>query len=603
MLHRVEARSSTRIQLLVTATLLVAAVFALFADTTSGPFVWDDAYQIADNQAVTSGVPLSAYFLDRSTTTTRADYNTRVYRPLRNVAFRAIAVTLGVSGPIYRFCNLVLFAVSVVLVMLVGVRLWGSPLIAGLAALVWAVLPVHVEPVCYPSALGDLLSLALMLGAFLACLAVIQGTAHPRAFTGAAVLLALLAMLAKEMAVTTALVVGAFVLLSGRRSAAVDRLLLALAGVTVAYLALRTSVVGTVGQEAVTPAAVARGLREAPVLLLAYGKIIVAPLGHRTAYLVAFPGAAGLLLVLLAIAALAVGAWLLDRRQRSGAGFRMALGWFAIVLIPVLHLVPLWADLADRFALVPSVAVALLVGQALSWTASAPRRAFIWALSVAPLVMMYSAGTRIEQRYWSSDRALWLHSLAEQPDSGMAWSNLAGAYLNTGEFELAVKAYDRANELHYADARSFVCKAMALEGSGRAGEALAVLDAALRADPADAEGQALRGDLLRRKGDLTGARAALERARSLSPRHPSVALLEAALARSEGRPAEAAALYLRLVERVPRIARFRYLAAQAALDAGDSAAASRQASECLRLQPGQPQCMAVLEIVTPARTR
>jgi hypothetical protein len=53
-------------------------------------------------------------------------------------------------------------------------------------------------------------------------------------------------------------------------------------------------------------------------------------------------------------------------------------------------------------------------------------------------------------------------------------------------------------------------------------------------------------------------------------------------------------------EREPRIARFRHLAAQAA---GDSAAATRQASESLRLQPGQPQCMAVLETVTPARTR
>src|SRR2546429_275104 len=85
--------------------------------TSSGPFVWDDSYQITDNQAVTTGVPLSAYFLDRGSTTTRADYNTRVYRPLRNLAFRAIAVTLGVSGPIYRSCNLVLFALSAVLVL------------------------------------------------------------------------------------------------------------------------------------------------------------------------------------------------------------------------------------------------------------------------------------------------------------------------------------------------------------------------------------------------------------------------------------------------------------------------------------------------------
>src|SRR5438876_11387381 len=95
--------SSPSLAPMLGAVLLVVAVLALFAGSTGGSFVWDDAYQIAENPAVTAGAPLRAYFLDRTTTTSRADYNTRVYRPLRNVAYRAIALTFGVTPRAFRF--------------------------------------------------------------------------------------------------------------------------------------------------------------------------------------------------------------------------------------------------------------------------------------------------------------------------------------------------------------------------------------------------------------------------------------------------------------------------------------------------------------------
>ena len=43
----------------------------------------------------------------------------------------------------------------------------------------------------------------------------------------------------------------------------------------------------------------------------------------------------------------------------------LGLGWFVVSLLPVLHLVPLWADLADRFAFVPSVGLALVAAGAM----------------------------------------------------------------------------------------------------------------------------------------------------------------------------------------------------------------------------------------------
>ena len=63
------------------------------------PFHVDDAVQILENPAVTKGVPLGRYFTDRETTSTRADYNTRIWRPVRALAFRAMW-RLGLGTPL-----------------------------------------------------------------------------------------------------------------------------------------------------------------------------------------------------------------------------------------------------------------------------------------------------------------------------------------------------------------------------------------------------------------------------------------------------------------------------------------------------------------------
>ncbi|HEX4459142.1 MAG TPA: hypothetical protein VIA18_14290, partial [Polyangia bacterium] len=64
------------------AALLVALAVVVHAPTLGHRFLVDDGVQIFKNRAVTAGAPFAGYFLDRDTTSSRADYNTRIYRPL-----------------------------------------------------------------------------------------------------------------------------------------------------------------------------------------------------------------------------------------------------------------------------------------------------------------------------------------------------------------------------------------------------------------------------------------------------------------------------------------------------------------------------------------
>ena len=334
--------------------LVVALVVVVHAPSLGGSFLLDDGVQIYKNRAVTAGAPLGAYFFDRGTTSSRADYNTRIYRPLRNLAFRAVVIVGGVRPLAFELVNLALYVAAALLVLALCLRLVGEPRAAGWATALWVVLPVHVEPVVYASALGDQLSLVLELAALVLAIDFVRGGGVGYALASTA--LAAAAMLAKEMAVTVpALVVLVAIAVERGRSRRAWILAAAHGVVALAYVALRTRVVGAIGQDPMTAATLASGLRDAPWLLAHYLWISVAPLGHAAAYRVAPPGALALAVTIVAIGLSLALAW---RTRRVAA---VGLGWFALSLVPVLHLVPLWADLADRFALFPSVGLALAV--------------------------------------------------------------------------------------------------------------------------------------------------------------------------------------------------------------------------------------------------
>ena len=591
--------SDRRARNLVAVAVLLGTA-ALYAPFVDHPFLFDDAVQIYENPAVTRGAPLAAFFFDRDTTSSRPDYNTRIYRPLRNLGFRAIAVVAGTSvaglRPLpYGVANLALYLACVALVLALARRLAGQRA-ALLAAALFAVAPVHVEAVLYASALGDLLSAALELAALLVAVSAIDADRRGRAVGLAAgsLVLAASSMAAKEMAVTAVAVLALWLwvrrTLWRRRALA----LVAAHGVLAcAYLALRTSVLGRVGQEAVTARTFAFGLREAPWLLIHYARLAVLPLGHSAAYVVAPPSLVelGLALGLIAGAALVL-------RWVHHPAVRLGFGWFVVSLLPVLHLVPLWADLADRFAFVPSVGLALCAAGAFDLALGARRARPVVAVG-ALLLVVYGAGSVLESRSWASDLALWSHAVEMAPDSSLAQANLGVVRLGEGRPDQALVALDRAIALGRGGADVLYRRAAALSDLGRLRESRIAIHQALEQDPALGRAYALLADVEAQLGDLEAAGRALADAQTLAPDRPETSLARASLATRAGRDTEAASTYVALAARFPREARFHFLAARALLATGDRAGAGVEARACLALEPGRPQCEALLRAPTP----
>lgn len=574
------------------AVLIFISAVVLTIRTITFDFVWDDQFQIADNPAVTQGVPLSKFFLDPSTTSARPDYNERIYRPLRNVVFRGLGATFGVRPIVYRAAGIILYGCGAVLVFLLALRLFKETIPAAVSAALWIVLPVHVEVSAYPSAIGDGLSLVLTLGALLAALSSVEPQAsrlRSLAFGILSLGLSFAAMCAKEMAVTQPLIVFATFLFFDRFRRRGQYLVAATTIVTIGFLALRTYVIGRIGQEDSSFQTLSNGLLLAPVALVNYVGLILLPLGHRISYL--FPPTSWYMFLgasVLVVFALVV-VWSLERRSTSMIG-SYGLAWTILTLTPVLHLVPSWTFMADRFALVPSVGLSLFLGSI--YQKAADKRVRIQPV-LALLLIAYAGGTLLEQSKWRNNFELYDHDVRSVPNSAMAQSNFCTVLLQAGDAAAAAKACQRAIDLGMFQASAHLRKAVALVALGKPQEAESNVRSAIAIEPKSTAAWAALGNLRVTAGDLDGAQAALVTAETYG-KHPNLLILRAELATARGDRDQAFHAYDELLSVSAGVARMHFKYAEAALKLGDSQRAFEQAQACLSLDSNSVLCADLL---------
>jgi Flp pilus assembly protein TadD len=211
----------------------------------------------------------------------------------------------------------------------------------------------------------------------------------------------------------------------------------------------------------------------------------------------------------------------------------LALALFAVTLLPVLHLVPLWADMADRFALVPSIAVALIVAAGLSRVADKWRRVALvgWAAALA----VYASATVIDTRAWASDATLWRYAVDRQPEASLGHANLIIVHIKEGRWAEALAESDKAMALGRRDDEVMLWRGIALWGLGRKLEAEATVTRALEMKPERPLGHALYGKILLERDDVAGATRELAQAMKYGPDLELTKVLAKALAeRTQG---------------------------------------------------------------------
>lgn len=511
------------------ALLLAASWPALSGDLLS----WDDLRYVTQNEHIRSFAGIPYVF-------THVLFE--AYHPLHLTSYMIDYALWGLWPTGYHVHNLVLFTAGLVLLsrflMLLGVgRLWSF-----LLAALFALHPLHVEPLAWITGRKEILCFLF----FMAGAVTYLGMDRWRSVRGALVILFfLLALLSKSHAVVFPLFllgIDLFLKERGLRESLIRQLPLAL------FAAVFSVMVFSFWQENELA-------RPRPESLLAHAALVAETYGFYLKKLfVPFPlspvypilrnpaltmGAAA------AAAAVAVLTWLAVR-SRSGWA-RLAWFWFLVSLLPVSNLVPVYFFVADRYALFSVMSLLFLLlwlREALAGSKGPAPRAALPAL--ACVLIACGALFFNYARVWRDDRTLWKHAAAASPASYYAHMKLGEVLRDRRELEEAGQEYRKAIALQPGLRFAWfgLCWSESLradEAAGRGGESWRAVLAALMKRWDNGPGLlALRAEAMAR-GYLVCAEVAETRAFNLREPDENALLIAASLWVRAGRHGKAMA--------------------------------------------------------------
>jgi tetratricopeptide (TPR) repeat protein len=461
------------------------AAVAVHAGVLQHGFVnWDDGEYVYENAVLASPQRWSLHWL--STAVVGANWH-----PLTLVSYALDYSCWGLDPTGYHLTNLLLHVVSSVLVFHLFRRLIGEgamptaaagamPVAAMVAALLFAVHPVHVESVAWVSERKDVLCACFYLAS---CLAYLRYARQPRpAWPWYLLTLAFfaLALLAKPMAVSLPVVLLILDFVPLRRFgrlAIVEKLPFVLLSLASCAVTLWAQEEGGALRDLVTHPLDNRLL----VAVRAYGFYLVklaVPVGLAPIY--PYPQTLGVwdaeilgaLLLLIAVTVAVV------RAACRGQPVWLALWvYYLVTLLPVIGVVQVGQQAAaDRYLYLPSLAPFLGFGLATAalerqWRGERIRHRLLLLLAAA-IVAALGWTTVRQTHYWRDSLALWDRQIAIHPGV------VAAAYYSRGNVYLQ---------------------------QGRHDEALADFSQALTIAPGHVLARNQRGNLHMRKGDIEQA--------------------------------------------------------------------------------------------------
>jgi Tfp pilus assembly protein PilF len=470
-----------------------------YLNTLLNGFVYDDNFQVVGNPYVHSFHHLRQIFTTTVWSFQGAQGVTNYYRPMMTFGY---LICYQLFGPVpfgYHLVNIALNAWVVCLVFWVAQRMLGDRFAAFVAAGMFALHPIHTESVAWIAGVTDLELAAFYLLTFSLYLnlSARPREAHPRpkfprrlAMGGVFVL----ALLSKEQALTLPALATVYEhffrddreATSIREKASRYLPLWGLAGL---YLLIRLFFLGGL---AVVLSRL--GLTRKEIVLSAialagqYLRKLIWP-AHLSAFYVFYESSQisdpRVLLGLGGIILCGAAFLWLWKNARTPAFFLL---WMGATLAPVLNARWMPASVfAERYLYLPSAGFCWLVGWAVGRIRANARipvlaRATL-ALAVGVAGLAGGIATVRRNRDWRSDQALYLKTLATNPDSGAIRLNLGTVYFNTGDQAAAEREWIQALAAGPRNVFTLINFGLLREKQGRYFESQEFFERAIRIRP------------------------------------------------------------------------------------------------------------------------
>ena len=522
------------------ALALALLTLGVFAQTVRFAFVdFDDRSYVYENPHVLAG--LTAPGLRWAFTTNE----TANWHPLTWLSLMLDAELYGARAGGFHATNVLLHVANVLLLFVALERSTGARGRSAFVAALFAIHPLHVEPVAWVSSRKDVLSTFFGLLALLAWRAAVARPT-PRArwpWQLATAALFACSLMAKQMLMTFPLLLLLFDvwplarLGQGARRLLFEKLPLAALALAAAGAALAAQ--ASAGALAMTRMLTA-GERLANALVASalylgrtlWPRHLACYYPHPRGSIA--PGAiAAAVALLVAITALAF----LARRARP----YLLVGWlwFAVSLVPVIGLIQLGsARMADRYSYVPLVGLFV----AITWLAAelgpvaTPHRRRVLAACGAIVLAALALAAAHQTASWRDTRTVFDHAIAAGHPSYTAHYNLGSLLGRTGEVDAAIAHLEAAIALEPEAADAYTNLGNCFLVKGDLARALEFLTEAATLDPRQVSARMSLGITLERLGRDAEAIASFEAARAIEPGNQAI---QATLATARERVARA----------------------------------------------------------------
>jgi len=428
-------------QLLV--VLILIAVLPYLNSLLNG-FVQDDNRQVLSNPYLRSFSHLREIFATNVWSYVGAQGATNYYRPLMTFGYLLCYQFLGPLAYGFHLANVVLNAGAVCLVFLVTERIFRDRTVGFVAAVIFALHPIHSESVDWIAAVTDLQLTLFYLLTFWCFLRVAKpGGKRSGAAELGMVLSFTLALLAKEPAAMLPFLPTFYehFLRDDRAQTSLGQKLsryVTLWLLDIAYLLFRTRIFGGLAPVLQLSQISRREAFYSSFALVArYVWKLLWPVNpcafyafHKCVALSDPRVVVGFLVLGLALVAFAYS-W---RRERL---ISFGLLWFFVNIAPVLNARWLGANVfTERYLYLPSLGFCWIAawGVRLLWMrlAGRPRTRKFYAVGLAMVAILCLVRIVTRNRIWHDDPTFYRSSLAAQPDAIALRINLGAVYWNLG---------------------------------------------------------------------------------------------------------------------------------------------------------------------------
>jgi tetratricopeptide (TPR) repeat protein len=510
----IKEKSHNRTRGFLMCLFLVTATLGVYWQVKNHEFVnFDDKMYVTDNQYVQRGLTIDGLIWSFSLKNKAKTH----WHPLTWLSHMLDCELYGLRSDMHHMSNVILHIANTLLLFTVLLWMTGAVWRSVFVAAIFALHPINVDSVAWVAQRKNVLSTFFWM---LSMLAYVHYLRRPGFYRyGILFLVFALGLMAKPMLVTLPFV---FLLLDywplarfrygqlNSKGSIAFRIVLEklplfiLSGATICLSSLAQESYGVV----VSTQAVPVKLRVANAVVSYVGYIIKMIWPHKLAVFYPYPDTvslwqvAGAGLLLICVTVLIMGA--LKRAPYLGVGWL----WYLGTLVPVIGLmqVGLWPAMADRWAYVPLIGLFIIIAWGVPELLAGWRlRGFGLGIVAGVVLLILTANTWIQTRYWTNSVTLFEHAIEVTPKSEVAYYNLGVALAELGRTAEAIDRYSGALRINPKSVKAYNNLGLALEGEGKIGEAIDHYSEALRIDPGFIEAHNNLGNALKKQGRISEA--------------------------------------------------------------------------------------------------